>query len=79
MEGDTEATKTRLGTCERGLGSYKDSRAVRPVNTPLFMAVIWLPYNSLSKRGMSKHNDTRMMRCDGCDQACRYTESGKVK
>ena len=42
VEGDTEAIEERLGTIERGLGSYKVTRAARPVNAPLWMEVIWL-------------------------------------
>ena len=45
--GETEATETRLGTCQRGLGSYKSMRAVRPVNAPLMIAEIWLELKSL--------------------------------
>ena len=37
MEGGTEATETKLGTCQRGLGSYNRVRAVRPVNVPLLI------------------------------------------
>ena len=36
------ATETRLGTCQRGLGSYKVWRAIRPVNNPSLMTEIWL-------------------------------------
>ena len=61
VEGDTDATEKRLGTCQRGLGLFKDVRAVRPVNDPLLMTMIWLPPKPLRKR-MSKHGDTRMMR-----------------
>ena len=64
MEGDIEATETRLETCQRGLGSYNSTRAVRLVNVPL-MTVIWLLYKDLWKRGISKHDDTRMVRLDG--------------
>ena len=42
VEGDTEATKARLGTCQRGLGSYNCLRLVRTLNAPLMMTEIWL-------------------------------------
>ena len=41
-EGGTEASEARLGTCKRGLGSYKYWRAARPVNVPLMMTEIRL-------------------------------------
>ena len=43
----TEATETRLETCQRGLRSYKSVRAVKPVNIPLMMAVMMLEYKYL--------------------------------
>ena len=43
----TEATEARLETCQRGLGSYKNVRAVRPVNDPLLMTVMLLLYRYL--------------------------------
>ena len=60
----TEPTETRLGTWQRGLGSYKFWRAVRPLNVPELMEVIRLRFKYLLKRSMSKRGDTRMMRWD---------------
>ena len=39
-KGGTEATEARLGTCQRGQGSYNSVRAIRPVNVPLLMTLI---------------------------------------
>ena len=44
--GDTEAIEARLGASQRGLGSYKVWRAVRPVNA-LLMTVIRFSLKSL--------------------------------
>ena len=77
MEGNTKATKTRLGPCQRGLGSYKVWRAVRPLNNPLLMTEIRLLFKYLSKHGMSKNGDTRMMSWDGVISLHVGTKGGR--
>ena len=39
-QGGKEATEARLGTSQRGLGSYNCVRAIRPVNVPLLITVM---------------------------------------
>ena len=48
MEGDTEATETKLGTCQRGLGAYNAIKAtLKPLNAQMLIMVIWLLLKSL--------------------------------